>query len=79
MTKWTHELLGWMGVVCIVAAYALTTLGSMPTHSMVYLWLNLVGAVCIAVDAFAQKNYQPVVLNGVWFAIAVVEMVRIAL
>jgi hypothetical protein len=64
------ESLGWYGVAAILAAYAGANFGWMSVHSPLYLILNLTGSLGIAIDAYAQKNWQPVVLNAVWFLIA---------
>jgi hypothetical protein len=64
------ESLGWYGVAAILVAYAGASFGWMSVHDPLYLVLNLTGSLGIAIDAYAQKNWQPVVLNAVWFLIA---------
>ncbi len=71
------EGLGWYGVVTILIAYAGINFGWMAVHDPIYLVLNLTGSLGIAVDAYAQKNWQPVVLNAFWMAIAVIGMAQI--
>ena len=70
------EFAGWVGVVLILLAYALLSFGVFDSTDARYHGLNLLGGVGIIVDAFADKNYQPVVLNLIWVAIAVYAIVR---
>ncbi len=63
--------MGWYGVSAILFAFAGSTLGWVDIQGGFYLILNATGAFAIAIDAYAQKNWQPVVLNVVWFGIAV--------
>ena len=70
------ESLGWYGVVAIVSAYAASTLGFIGPSSGVYQWLNLTGAIGIAVDAYHDRNVQPVVLNIIWAVVALIALVR---
>ncbi len=66
------EALGWIGVVAILAAYALLTLRIWSNTSMLYFVFNGIGAVGILIDALAQKNWQPAVLNLFWLILAVI-------
>lgn len=79
MKKKAIETMGWIGVILIVGAYALNTFSLIETHSLVYALLNIIGSLGIAIDAWFVKNYQPVVLNGVWMFIAIVNIIRIAI
>jgi len=73
------ELAGWLGVIFILIAYGLLSFGVLSADHIGYHALNLVGGVGIIVDALADKNYQPAVLNLIWIAIAVFAIVRIFL
>jgi len=71
------ELFGWYGVLAILCAYGLLSFGVIDSHGIVYHLLNLTGGLGIIVDAYADRNYQPVVLNIVWIAIAVYALSKI--
>ncbi len=64
------ELTGWVGVIAILLAYAGANFHWLSTSSIPYLMLNAVGSLGVVIDAANQKNWQPVVLNSVWFLIA---------
>jgi hypothetical protein len=77
MKEMFTECVGWVGVLCILVAYGLLTFGVLDAGHMGYHTLNLVGGMGIIIDAIADKNYQPAVLNVVWIAIAVFAIVRV--
>lgn len=76
MRERVTEFFGWYGVVAIVSAYALTNFEIVAVQSLTYQLLNATGAIGIMVDAWQDKNFQPVVLNVLWLVIAVVSIVR---
>lgn len=71
------ELLGWYGVVAILAAYFLNIFNLLSTSSIYYSILNLTGALGIVIDAWKQKDYQPMVLNVVWGLVALIALLRV--
>lgn len=74
--KTVAETLGWYGVIAILTAYAATNLGWLDTTSLLYQVLNITGAAGILIDAYRQKNYQPVVLNAIWMLIAFYAIIQ---
>lgn len=64
------EITGWVGVLAILGAYAGLSFHWLSPTSIPYLMLNAVGSLGVVIDAANQKNWQPVVLNSVWFLIA---------
>lgn len=73
---WLVEFIGWAGVILILTAYFGVSFGYLsPEHNAFYL-LNAVGSVGIVVDAYTKKDYQPVFLNVVWLAIALIGLLR---
>jgi len=80
MTKFQEQLTefaGWIGVLSILLAYALLSIGALESTDVRYHGLNLLGGIGIIVDALADKNYQPAVLNLIWATIAVYAIVRV--
>lgn len=71
------ETVGWLGVVCILSAYALLGAGLASPRDLWYHGLNLIGGMGIVVDALAAKDYQPAVLNFIWAAIALLAIFQI--
>jgi hypothetical protein len=73
-THFLRELAGWYGVVAILIAYGLNMLGWMSAHDFAYLALNITGSLGVLIDAFQQKNWQPVVLNAIWMIIGFIGL-----
>ena len=71
----TSEALGWIGVIMVLAAYGMATFSVISADSLLFMGLNLFGAIGIALDAWEDKNIQPVALNIIWAVIAVVGIV----
>jgi hypothetical protein len=71
------QLIGWYGVAAILLAYLLLNLEMIYVDSVPYTLLNLTGALGIMIDAWVDRNYQPVVLNAVWALIAVWGIIRV--
>jgi hypothetical protein len=69
------EAAGWIGVVLILAAYALLATHVFSGTDWQYHVLNGLGAIGVVVDAAAQKNWQPAVLNAIWFGLAIVGII----
>ncbi len=74
MSERLTEILGWLGVTAIVAAYAMASLQVIEVTNIWYPILNILGAAGIVIDAWSDKNYQPVVLNVIWIAVAVIAI-----
>jgi hypothetical protein len=55
-----------VGAVMILIAYAAAQSGRWSTDEPVYLWLNLVGSVILAVLAAMGANWGFLLLEGVW-------------
>lgn len=68
------SLIGWYGVLAILLAYGLLSFNLLSAHSYTYQLLNLTGAVSLIIEAGSKKDYQPVTLNFVWAAIAILNV-----
>ncbi len=55
-----------IGALIILGAFAAQQLGEMPTDSRLYLLLNLVGSVILAILAVVEGQLGFVLLEGVW-------------
>ncbi len=74
-----RNILGWYGVIAILLAYTLLSFKEITPSSLPYQLLNLTGALGIMYEAFAKRDIQPVVLNIVWAAVALVAIFRIVI
>jgi hypothetical protein len=55
-----------VGALLILAGFAGLQLGRISAVSRTYLWLNLVGAIILAVLAFVEEQWGFLLLEAVW-------------
>lgn len=55
-----------VGALMILVAYAAAQTGRWTTDKPLYLWLNLVGSIILAVLAAMTENWGFLLLEGVW-------------
>ncbi len=71
------EWFGWVGVAAIFSAYAGLNFGWLAAEALTYQLLNLIGGLLILIDAWVDRNYQPVALNALWTLIALIAITRL--
>jgi hypothetical protein len=71
------NMTGWYGVLAILGAYMLVSFSVISAHSLAYQLINLSGALGLIIEAGTKRDVQPVALNVVWSAIAVVAIINI--
>jgi hypothetical protein len=55
-----------LGALAILAAFVAAQLGVFDVRSRVYLWLNVLGALVLAVVAWHERQWGFLLLEGVW-------------
>ena len=55
-----------VGALIVLAAFAASQVGELPTDSRLYLALNLVGSVILAILAVVEGQIGFLLLEGVW-------------
>lgn len=71
------EIFGWYGAIAIILAYSLSSFSVIPPTSLIYQILNLTGAAGIVAVSIHKKNYQPGLLNIIWFLVALMAIFKI--
>ena len=71
------EVATWIGVLAILAAYALLTFGVLEVRDPLYLLLNTSGSAIIILHSYLHRDYQPLVLNIIWLLVAAIGLARI--
>lgn len=68
-------MVGFIGTVCIIAAYAYLTLSDAPNPFILH-GTNLAGAALLTISLIVHTNLPSLVLEGFWAAIAVTGLVK---
>jgi hypothetical protein len=66
-----------IGALMILVAYAAAQTGRWSTDAPVYLWLNLVGSVILAVLAAISQNWGFLLLEGVWAIVTTWSLINL--
>lgn len=70
------DLLGWIGMVLVLVAYALLSTNKI-NNGKVYQVINLVAAVLMAIGLFPKKAWFSFALQIAWGIIAIISMIKI--
>ncbi len=66
-----------VGALLILAGFAGLQLGKISAISRTYLWLNLVGAIILAVLAFVEEQWGFLLLEGVWSLVSAWSLMQV--
>lgn len=71
------EVVGWIGALLILAAYALLSAGKLDAKTPAYQWLNVFGAIGFILNSGWNGAWPSAALNVIWVGIGVVALWRI--
>lgn len=69
-------LLEWLGTILVIFAYALNQFGIMTPESIIYVTMNLFGAIFLGIVLWTKKVYGPFSIQLVWGSIALIALVQ---
>lgn len=67
--KLAIEVIGWIGAILIILAYALLSAGRVSADSRLYHYMNIVGALGFVLNSGWNGAYPSAALNVVWIGI----------
>jgi hypothetical protein len=70
------DIIGWIGALLILAAYALLTAGRLTGQSALYQWMNVFGAIGFVANGLWNGAYPSAGLNIVWIFIGLFALWR---
>lgn len=68
------DYLGWIGAVFYIVSYLLLSFQIVTSQQVIYHFLNILGAVCLILNALQINDLPNVVVNIVWAAIGLVAI-----
>lgn len=71
------DILGWIGSVEVILAYALISNGKVQGKSVSYQLLNLTGSIFLMANTIYYHAYPSSAINGVWMLVAIVALVQV--
>jgi len=70
------EILGWLGSVMVILAYALNINKKLDSDSLLYYFLNITGSSLLIVNTLYHRAIPSMMVNVVWVLIAVVAIFK---
>lgn len=72
----TNDIIGFIGVAILLAAFLLNLLGKISKDGLPYILLNIIGAGLACLASYLI-NYLPfVVLEGTWMLVSIIALVK---
>ncbi|GAA5038842.1 hypothetical protein GCM10011506_37190 [Marivirga lumbricoides] len=68
------DYLGWIGAVFYIVSYLLLSFQIVTSQQVIYHFLNIVGAVCLILNALQINDLPNVVVNIVWAVIGLLAI-----
>jgi hypothetical protein len=70
------DIIGWIGSVMVVMAYALNIYKKLASDSVPYCLLNIAGSACLIANTLYHRAIPSAVVNMIWVLIALVALLR---
>lgn len=70
------QVIGWLGAIIFVVSYFLLSDGHLRQEGKTYHILNMIGAVCLVINALYFQDHANLMVNGVWCAIALMAIYK---
>ena len=67
-------IFGWIGSLLIVSAYSFLQLHYINENSILYILMNLSGAIILSISFYNEKTYGPFFLNIFWAGISTIAL-----
>ncbi len=75
ISSFTADIIGFIGMFCIVAAYAYSNL-TKEMNLLMFNAINLIGAILLMVSLTVNFNLPSMVLEIIWMSIAIFGIIK---
>jgi len=72
-----YQIIGWIGALSFIVAYFLLAIGYLSADKPTYHALNILGGLCLVINAVNLLDLPTIVVNAVWTAIAVFALIKV--
>ena len=76
MNLFWYDVLGSIGVACILVTYLMTQLGKMRASSVRFPILNAIGALCVLISLSYEFNMHAFIIEIFWLLISLIGIGR---
>jgi hypothetical protein len=76
MNEFVVDVLGWVGTVLYLVAYALISSRKVEGDSLLYQGMNIIAGFLLVANTFYWKAYPSLALNVVWIGIGLFTLGR---
>ena len=70
------DIIGWLGSVCVVAAYFSVSYDRFKMSPFLYQLSNAAGSFCLIINTAYYRAYPSASVNIIWLFIALIALVR---
>lgn len=77
MTISLIDALGWIGSLCVLAAYGLNSYQRIKSDSILFYSLNIVGGIFLIIYSTEKEAYANTFINVVWVIIAIPAIIKV--
>jgi len=70
------DLIGWIGSVLVVVAYAMNIYKKLDSASLPYYLMNIIGSGCLIINTIYHHAFPSAVVNIIWIVIALIALAR---
>lgn len=70
------EIIGWIGSVLVIGAYALNSYQKIKSDSFPFQMMNLIGGILLIINSVYKEAYPFTFINLIWVVIAVTSVIK---
>lgn len=72
----TIDVLGWIGSILVIGAYALNSFQKVSSTSLSFQLMNLIGGALLIANSLYKEAYPFTFINSVWVVITISSIIK---